>query len=230
MYIAALDTSGATASFVVNADTPRRRLAELRAPIGRASSDLLPRLLATLEEHGLGLAQIEQWTVGLGPGSFTGIRGGAALVKGVCSGSGAACRGLPSSLAMAAQLSPDIGESVAVLHDGRRGELLVSVYTQTSDRLTSIDEPRPMRAAEVEQLPVQRLAMLAEDRAFAELPPSLKERVEALPYLDAAYLLDPPGWSWHEKHNKTHDNMTPVYVRPAVFTAPAAPGKYSAVG
>ena len=79
--ISALDTSSSTASFAVARLLPETRRGaahEIRVirhdiPIGRESAGLLNLLMQALREAGIELAAITHWTIGMGPGSFTGI-------------------------------------------------------------------------------------------------------------------------------------------------------------
>jgi tRNA threonylcarbamoyladenosine biosynthesis protein TsaB len=57
--------------------------------------ELLPRLLGLLEARG-GLRDVRAVAVGLGPGSFTGLRVGLALAKGLASGLGVPIVGVGS--------------------------------------------------------------------------------------------------------------------------------------
>jgi tRNA threonylcarbamoyl adenosine modification protein YeaZ len=65
------------------------------APQGQGS-ELLPRLSALLDGHGATLRDVDAVAVGLGPGSFTGLRVGLALAKGLALGLGVPIVGIGS--------------------------------------------------------------------------------------------------------------------------------------
>ena len=52
----------------------------------RQGSELLPRLLALLDAHERHLDEVTALAVGLGPGSFTGLRVGMSVAKGIAFG------------------------------------------------------------------------------------------------------------------------------------------------
>ena len=177
--------------------------------VGRASAELMPFIVRTLEAHNLSLKAIGEWRVGLGPGSFSGIRSGAALIAGVARGTGARISGVASSLAMAAAVD---GETVEVFHDGRRGEVIWSPYARSGTRgeLVQKVEPKAIAVADLpEDLSQSTLVMLADDPALPLVEARLGgvERLEVVP---ADRLLDCPQGG----------PLEPVYVRPAVFVSP----------
>lgn len=213
---AALDTSSAHASFVVQRDADGELLiADHDTAVGRRSAALLERLLELLAEAGLALSDIRRWTIGMGPGSFTGIRVGAALVKGICTAGGAHYRGLPSTLALAAQTA---STSVTILHDGRRDEVIASPCKRLAE---SWQQTAPSAAVAIDQLAAAGCyAMLATDRAADEVAAALGKQLLLLPRLEATGLLDPPTYDWPETWADAAASTEPVYVRPAVFVEP----------
>ena len=58
--------------------------------------ELLPRLLGLLDHEGLTLGAVSGVAVGIGPGSFTGLRVGVALAKGLAAGLSVPIVGIPS--------------------------------------------------------------------------------------------------------------------------------------
>lgn len=62
----------------------------------RQGHETLPRLLGLLEDAGAPLAAVTAVAVGIGPGSFTGLRVGMSLAKGLSLALGVPIVGLPS--------------------------------------------------------------------------------------------------------------------------------------
>lgn len=119
----ALDLSGSLAAFAVMDDAGTVLIDESRPMRGREAASLASFLTGLLAEKGLTIRDVTHWTVGSGPGSFTGMRLASALVKGWVFGRPAVqVRCVPSALIPAAAASAD---TAAVLQDGRNQEMLV---------------------------------------------------------------------------------------------------------
>ena len=218
MIHAALDTSLA-AAFTV-ADNDRILASCTLAARGRASDEkLVPWLLDTVTALDLELSDIERWTVGTGPGSFSGIRVGISWVLGVCAGTGATVRGVPSSLALAREATGlRIGDTVAVLHDARRQQVVLSTYQLGEDGLTSATAPAVLNPQELSAESYAAL-VTAQDEVSDLLGNALGDRLLRLPGVDARHLLR-ADWPWPADHPAMIASLEPVYVRPAVFVKP----------
>lgn len=89
---------------------------------------LLPLLEQLLAEAGWPKSSLDRLGVGVGPGSFTGLRAGIALAEGLSVGLDRPLWGVGSLLAMArGALSEHSGPCCALL-DARRSELFAAVY------------------------------------------------------------------------------------------------------
>lgn len=103
-----------------------RVVAQASHEILNAHGEQLPRLLdQCMAEAGWDRQSLDRLAVGIGPGSFTGLRVGIALAQGIALGLGRPLVGVGSleALAWAAR-----GELRVALIDARRGELFVQAY------------------------------------------------------------------------------------------------------
>ncbi len=83
----------------------------------RQASELLPRLLALLAANGRRLDEATGLTVGIGPGSFTGLRVGLSLVKGLAYARHLPIAGVGS---LAAWLAAELDAPAAIARAGAR--------------------------------------------------------------------------------------------------------------
>lgn len=130
MRILATDTSGRFGSVAfVDGD------AVVEAAYGpelRHAETLLPELEKLLGSVSVAPGALDLLAIGLGPGSFTGLRVGLATIKGLALATGVPIVGV-SSLAAIAHASE--GSLVAVVNDGQRGEVFASIFERTDGAL-----------------------------------------------------------------------------------------------
>lgn len=123
---------------------------------GGQAAPALKMIEEALQEAQLEREQIERVAVGLGPGSYTGIRSAIALAQGwqMASGRGATrLQGMSSVECLAAQAHGEgIAGRVGIVMDAQRNEFYLAIY-----------DLRPEGWAELEPL---RLASLAEVAAY----------------------------------------------------------------
>jgi len=141
VLLAAIDTATLTLSCALLQAGPGgvqvlaardERAAPRAAPGGTTGhgARLPEALVELLRERGLGLAQVEAWAVGLGPGSFTGLRIGLASAKGLAYAARRPIAGVSSLAAMALAAAPDAaaGALLVPLLDAKKGEVYAGFY------------------------------------------------------------------------------------------------------
>ena len=122
--ILALDASAAACSVAIRADG--RSLAWRDAPMARGHAEtLMPLVMAVMAEAGLAFDALGKIAVGVGPGSFTGIRIALAAARGIALAADRPVIGIDSFNAIAAAIAPTAlaGRSLLVVVDSKRAEL-----------------------------------------------------------------------------------------------------------
>jgi tRNA threonylcarbamoyladenosine biosynthesis protein TsaB len=146
--IVALDSSTLTLSLAVGRPGEAQPIAAERLGPPAKMSDLLPgALLELLRRAGLGLDDVRGFAVGLGPGSFTGLRIGLATVKGLAYARRLGVAGA-SSLAALALEGPE-GVPLGAVAVARRGELYLGRYRRTGDEVQALAPEEAFTEAEV---------------------------------------------------------------------------------
>ena len=222
MIEAALDTSHGI-SLAVTDDGAL--IFEASAPFERRASDavLVPWIEDRFMEAGVSLGHVTRWTVGTGPGSFTGLRCGIAFVKGVCLQTAAVCRGIPGSLAIAAAALKKHPEATQIvsLHDGRRQQVILTRFLVDGERLTLQGEPEVINIVDVPAKPSRGTVFttIHGDAIGNALPAAVAADTCFIDHVAARLLINPPGWNW-PAYDALASTLEPVYVRPAVFVEP----------
>ena len=111
---------------VVGADPLELRHAPAPGERPGHARQLLPLAGALLERAGLRFADVERIGVGVGPGTFTGLRIGVATARALAQGTGAEIAAVSTLQALAVVAEHD-GPVLAVL-DARRGEAFAAAY------------------------------------------------------------------------------------------------------
>jgi tRNA threonylcarbamoyladenosine biosynthesis protein TsaB len=96
------------------------------------SRDLLPRVAETLGRAGLDYPDLDAVAVGVGPGTFTGLRVGIATARALAGAHGLPLRPVSSLRALAEGIDAD---ARLPLIDARRGELFAALYDAGGEEL-----------------------------------------------------------------------------------------------
>ena len=108
---------------------------------------LLPAIDALLRRAGVEVAALGAFAVGVGPGSFTGLRVGIATVKGLAFGSGARVAAV-GTLAALALRAPRTRDPIVAVLDARRGEVYAASFRRDGEELEPADLPEGLYTPE----------------------------------------------------------------------------------
>ena len=199
--------------------TPAPEAARLLGPPAH-SAELLPTLAALLERAGTGWDDVEAIAVGVGPGTFTGLRIGVATARALAQGLGVPLHPVSSLEALAAGLAAgagaDAGTPLLPLIDAKRGQVFVSLF-RAGERPEREWGPAALAPGELEN----RIAGLVEAPLAAG-----DWALESRPRLEAAGAVVPaPDSGLHaidalhvcrlarETEPQPPERVEPVYVR-----------------
>jgi len=91
-------------------------------------SELLPLALALLDEAEIGFAQLDRIAVGIGPGTFTGLRIGVATARALAHAHDVPLVGVSTLRALAAAEPAADAPAILAVLDARRGEAFAAAW------------------------------------------------------------------------------------------------------
>lgn len=147
MIVLGLDSTAKVAA--VGVYDGERVLAEERIESTMTQSELLlPLARKALTSANLTFADVDLYALTLGPGSFTGVRIGVGLVKGLVFDKEIPCAGVSILEALAENLLPFEGIAAPVL-DARRDQVYNALFKCEGGRLVRLCEDRVLPLAEL---------------------------------------------------------------------------------
>jgi tRNA threonylcarbamoyladenosine biosynthesis protein TsaB len=124
-----LDTSTPAASAcVLRGDGEAFEMTPQAERLGRPpahATELMPALADVMERAGVGWGELRAIAVGVGPGTFTGLRIGIATARALATAAGVPLRRVSSLAALAAGIEPPLK---LPLIDARRGEVFAALF------------------------------------------------------------------------------------------------------
>ena len=127
MNLLALDTSTVRAAVALDRGGDRLVAPDPAPGAARHGRELLPAIAALLDRAGLRPRDLDAVAVGLGPGSYTGLRVGMTAAKTLAFALGKPLVGVDTFAAVARNAPPD-ASTVHVIADAQRGSLYVATY------------------------------------------------------------------------------------------------------
>jgi tRNA threonylcarbamoyladenosine biosynthesis protein TsaB len=140
MIILGIESSNTAASCAVTSDD--RLLGEYTLNHALTHSEkLMPLIADLLDSLGLVINDIDLIAIDEGPGSYTGLRIGAALAKGFAYQKNIPIVGLTSTQALAYNIKTE-GIPIYAIIDARGDRVYYGTYLRENKRLTCIEEPQ----------------------------------------------------------------------------------------
>jgi tRNA threonylcarbamoyl adenosine modification protein YeaZ len=164
---------------------------------------------SALAQAGWSRRDIEKIAVGVGPGSFTGVRIGLAIAQGLMLGLSVPGVGIGSLAALAEGVGPADGRVRFVVRDARREEFFVAAYTKEGQELIA-PQAIPQRDAE------QRLEEMVEQLGVAHNYVLVGTLLNGHPHVDHDEIREPDARCIARLGYRAHPRDCPVephYVR-----------------
>lgn len=147
MIILAFDGTAKCASCAVLRDDAC--LGEYNIDNGLTQSELLlPMAESLLKSLRLSFADVDMYATSVGPGSFTGVRIGAALVKGLAFGRDIPCEGVSTLEALAENANGLTGIIIPAM-DARRGQVYTAIFRSTENGIERLTEDMAISLVEL---------------------------------------------------------------------------------
>jgi tRNA threonylcarbamoyladenosine biosynthesis protein TsaB len=146
----AFDSTAKVASVAVMQN--ERILASYSIDNGLTQSELLlPMAEGMLKNLGIAFSDVGLFAASVGPGSFTGVRIGVSLVKGLAFGKGTPCVAVDTLEALAENLAGVTGIIIPVMN-ARRGQVYTSLFSSDGEKIERLTEDMALKIDELEKI------------------------------------------------------------------------------
>ena len=224
MLILALDSTAQVGSVSLCED--ETLLSEFTINTGHTHSEtLLPMVESVLGVCGRTVDDVDLFVCTAGPGSFTGVRIGAATVKGIAFGKGKPCIGVSTLESLALNGISHSGILCPAMN-ARRAQVYNALFSSDGKGLTRLTEDRALAITELgdelaQNHPDTPVYLMGDGAklVYDALSERLGERLILLP----ERLIHQSGYNtalcglrlWREGVRTTDAELAPVYLRPS---------------
>jgi tRNA threonylcarbamoyladenosine biosynthesis protein TsaB len=181
---------------------------------GEREERLMPAIAAALGSAGAGIGDVTKVVVGGGPGSFTSLRIGAALAKGICVARNLPLAAIPSLALLVAGTDAPVadGRYLAIL-DAMRGDVYAAVIESAGGTVVRVSDPHLAPRAAVAALARDHDARIVgagesldsapHAKGLARLDPSLVREVSLAAWEPAYGRLAEAQVKWETEHGRS---------------------------
>ena len=194
---------------------------------------LMPMINEAMSESGLEFRELDALVLGNGPGSFIGMRIGAAVAQGIAFAAQLRVVPVSSMAALALQALDEHEEDlVAVAQDAHMQEVYLGLYRRSSDGLiTGAGGERLAGQVSLPELAtLPRLSCVAAGRGWRQYPDlyaaneSTYSRTRELVVPDARFVLELGMRAFRSGEHVAAADVDPAYLRQQVASTPARTG------
>lgn len=183
MKILAIDTTGTVASVALVDD--EKTIGEMTADFKRNHSQtLMPMVQRVLDMVETELSEVDYIGCASGPGSFTGLRIGAATAKALAYAANKPIVAVPTLDALAYNVF-SIGQIVTPMMDARRGQVYAAFYRWENGKLVRLS---PYMAEDVDEI-LRKSKLYQEEKTF--IGDGVPVYLEQIKSSGVAYVLPP---------------------------------------
>ena len=219
MYSLGIDTSSAVGSVAIARDGAPVCHQTISTDMTH-SANILPAMQKVIAESGISLKQLNTVAVGVGPGSYTGVRVGIAFAKGVAFGLKIPIAGVCSFESMLSAHKNFEG-AICTLVDAKMGGTYWAAYRWNGDEITTLNKPAVSRTEDINFECGREILFLSPDieKFIGILRKKFSNRAslefkEAFP--DATYIAILGGKRILEKDKHPEMKLEPYYLRPSM--------------
>jgi len=181
---------------------------------GEREERLMPAIAAALGSAGAGVADVASIVVGGGPGSFTSLRIGAALAKGICVARGIPLAAMPSLALLVAGTEAPVadGRYLAIL-DAMRGDVYAAVVESAGGMILKVSDAHLASRGAVASLAREHDARIVgagesldaapHARGVVRLAPALVKEVSLAAWEPAYGRLAEAQVKWETEHGRS---------------------------
>ncbi len=182
---------------------------------------LLPMAEDMLRSLKLGFDDVSLYAAAVGPGSFTGVRIGTALIKGLAFGKGIPCVSVSTIEALAENLA-GLDGIIAPCMDARRGQVYTALFRSGKGGITRLSEDMAIPLTELAEMlsayPCEKIYLCGDGyatahRALTELGVSLEETPALLLNENAASVGIVALRAYERGDTVSDSEIAPTYLR-----------------
>ncbi len=217
----AIEQSGREASVAIRFnDGSVNRKTAMRFFSGQRGVTLLPEIDLLLKEAGITQQQLTAVLVGVGPGSYTGLRIACSAARTLSFALDIPCAGVVGF--QAKMLEAPIGAKVHFVLDAYRKEIYHAVYQRMEDSIQVVSAPKILPQSDCDQVVPSGESFFGDLTLFSDPELFAKTRVclNASTHPNAAQIIDLALLSEASLSGEGLDTFsaaTPLYLRAAAF-------------